>query len=110
GSMRSQKYMQVERRALLGVGGVLMLSAILQPARLRAQGTSPSRIGIIGSGHIGGTIGGLWVKSGHTVLFSSRHPDELRDMVMKLGSLAQAGSDEQAGALCRAPCIRAPHR
>src|SRR5262245_36239131 len=97
--MRSQKYMQVERRALLGVGGVLMLNAILQPARLRAQGTSPSRIGIIGSGHVGGTIGGLWVKSGHTVLFSSRHPDELRDMVMKLGSLAQAGSVEEAVAV-----------
>ena len=27
------------------------------------------------------TIGGLWVKKGHPVLFSSRHPEELRDMV-----------------------------
>jgi hypothetical protein len=88
--------MRPDRRALLGAGSVLMLGAIFQPARLFAQGSSPSRIGIIGSGHIGGAIGGLWVKSGHPVMFSSRHPDELKDMVTKLGGLAQAGSVEQA--------------
>jgi hypothetical protein len=73
-----------------------MLDAILQPATLYAQGTSPSRIGIIGSGHIGGTIGGLWIKKGHPVMFSSRHPEELKDIVTQLGSLAQAGTVEQA--------------
>ena len=31
-----------------------------------------------------------------SVFFSSRHPDELKDMVAKLGSLAQAGTVEQA--------------
>lgn len=95
-SMRKQKFMQPDRRALLGMGSVLLLGAILQPARLSGQVSSPSRIGIIGSGNIGGTIGGLWVKSGHPVLFSSRHPDKLKDMVTKLGNLAQAGSVEQA--------------
>ena len=54
------------------------------------------RIGVIGSGHIGGTIGGLWVKAGHAVLFSSRHPEELKDLVAGLGALAQAGTVEQA--------------
>jgi predicted dinucleotide-binding enzyme len=69
---------------------------MLQPGRLCAQGASPSRIGIIGSGNIGSTIGGLWVKKGHPVFFSSRHPEELKDLVSKLGSLAQAGTVEQA--------------
>ena len=66
--------------------------------RSLAQGTggNKSRIGVIGSGKIGGTIGGLWVKAGHPVLFSSRHPDELKDMVAGLGALAQAGTVEQA--------------
>jgi predicted dinucleotide-binding enzyme len=86
----------VDRRALLEAGGILMLGALLYPARLLAQANSPLRIGVIGSGNIGGTIGGLWVKSGHPVMFSSRHPDELKDMVAKLGSRAQAGSVEQA--------------
>src|SRR6476646_6598448 len=86
----------VDRRALLSAGGFLTIATILQPARLLAQGNSSSRIGIIGSGNIGGTIGGLWVKKGHSVFFSSRHPDELKDMVAKLGNLAQAGTVEQA--------------
>ncbi|MGB8183803.1 MAG: NAD(P)-binding domain-containing protein, partial [Pseudolabrys sp.] len=50
----------------------------------------------IGSGHIGGTIGGLWIKKGHQVAFSSRHPDELKPMVAELGSLARAGTVEEA--------------
>ncbi|MGB8430774.1 MAG: NAD(P)-binding domain-containing protein [Pseudolabrys sp.] len=88
--------MDPDRRALLGMGGVLMLGAVLQPAGVRAQAASPGRIGIIGSGHIGGTIGGLWIKKGHQVAFSSRHPDELKPMVAELGSLARAGTVEEA--------------
>ena len=62
----------------------------------QAAGGAKSRIGIIGSGHIGGTIGGLWVKAGHPVLFSSRHPEELKDLVAGLGPLARAGTVAQA--------------
>lgn len=101
--------MRADRRALLGVGGVLMLGAILRPARLFGQASSPLRIGIIGSRNIGGKIGGLWVKNGHPVLFSSRHPDELKDMVTKLGNLAQAGSVEQAIAFGDVLFIAVPH-
>jgi 8-hydroxy-5-deazaflavin:NADPH oxidoreductase len=107
--MRKQNFFQVDRRALLGAGGFLMLGTILQPASARAQGGSPTRIGVIGSGNIGGTIGGLWVKSGHPVLFSSRHPEELKGMVAKLGSLAQAGSVEQAVAFGDVLFIAVPY-
>ena len=93
----------------LSFGGVLALSAVLQPLRLFAQGRSPLRIGIIGAGNIGSTIGGLWIKSGHPVMFSSRHPDELKDMVAKLGSLAQAGTVEQAIAFGDALFIAVPY-
>jgi hypothetical protein len=82
---------------LLAVGSALVLGAALWPLRSLAQGTGGKlRIGVIGSGKIGGTIGGLWVKAGHSVLFSSRHPDELKDMVAGLGALAKAGTVEQA--------------
>jgi predicted dinucleotide-binding enzyme len=94
--MREQSSTTVDRRALLGAGGLLAVATILQLAQLRAQGSSPTRIGVIGSGNIGGTIGGLWVKKGHPVFFSSRHPEELKDMIAKLGSLANAGTVEEA--------------
>jgi len=84
----------VDRRRLLRAGGALALAAAFWPTRAPAQ--SKLRIGVIGSGHIGGTIGGLWVKAGHPVLFSSRHPDELKDLVTSLGELAKAGTVEQA--------------
>ena len=86
------------RRAVLGTiaggAGALMLGAALWPARALAQSKTP--IGIIGSGNIGGTIGGLWVKAGHPVMFSSRHPEELKDLAGKLGPLAKTGTVAQA--------------
>src|SRR5436305_7482298 len=85
------------RRALLGAGGAFALAAALRPWRVVAQTAGAKLpIGVIGSGRVGGTIGGLWVKAGHPVLFSSRHPDELKNMVGGLGPLAQAGTVAQA--------------
>jgi predicted dinucleotide-binding enzyme len=94
--MTNKRPVNSDRRAFLCLGGALVLGAALKPVSLRAQGSSPSRIGVIGSGHIGGTIGGLWIKKGHPVTFSSRHPEELKSMVAELGSLAHAGPVEEA--------------
>ena len=87
----------LNRRTVLAAGSALMFGAALSPWELRAQtsgGTLP--IGTIGAGQIGSTIGGLWVENGHKVLFSSRHPEELKDLVSGLGPLAQAGTVDQA--------------
>jgi predicted dinucleotide-binding enzyme len=87
----------LNRRTVLTAGSALTLGATLSPWELRAQtngGKLP--IGTIGAGHIGSTIGGLWVKNGHKVLFSSRHPEGLKDLVAGLGPLALAGTVEQA--------------
>ena len=86
------------RRVLLGAVGAFALSSVLKPAGAQAPSTTGSKIpiGVIGSGHIGGTVGGLWVKDGHPVMFSSRHPEQLKDMVESLGALARAGTVEEA--------------
>jgi predicted dinucleotide-binding enzyme len=86
------------RRALLAVAGIFALTRFLFPLRSLAQAPDAAklRIGVIGSGHIGGTIGGLWVKAGHPVLFSSRHPEELKALVTGLGSLARNGTVAEA--------------
>jgi 8-hydroxy-5-deazaflavin:NADPH oxidoreductase len=91
------RYLRFSRRALLGAGGAVVTVAGLRPLRLLAQTNgSKARIGVIGSGKIGSTIGGLWVKAGHPVFFSSRHPEDLKDLVATLGSLAQNGPVSQA--------------
>jgi predicted dinucleotide-binding enzyme len=100
-----------ERRMLLAAGSALMLGAVW-PARAPAQtsGGGKAKIGVIGSGKIGGTIGGLWVKAGHSVFFSSRHPEELKDLVSGLGSLAQAGTVAQAVAFGDVIFVAVPYK
>ncbi|WP_026752820.1 NADPH-dependent F420 reductase [Sediminibacter sp. Hel_I_10] len=54
------------------------------------------KIGVIGSGNIGGNLGKHWAKAGHEVLFSSRHPEELGDLVRESDGKAKAVSIEEA--------------
>ncbi|HEY1534130.1 MAG TPA: NADPH-dependent F420 reductase [Polyangiaceae bacterium] len=54
------------------------------------------RIGILGAGHVGETVGRLWVEAGHQVLFGSRHPDESAGLVQAIGANASAGTPRQA--------------
>src|SRR5262249_59824939 len=88
-SMRKQEFFNYSRRALLGTSGALALFAALRPLPIFAQASGGKlRIGIIGSGHIGGTLGGLWGQAGHRGLFSSRHSEELKALAARLGPLA----------------------
>ncbi len=54
------------------------------------------KIGIIGSGNIGGTLGKHFAKAGHSVMFSSRHPQELEPLAAEAGNDAQVGTVEEA--------------
>jgi 8-hydroxy-5-deazaflavin:NADPH oxidoreductase len=56
------------------------------------------RIGIVGAGMIGSTLAKLWVDAGHDVRVASRHPEELRGLVGRLGSRASAGTPAEAAA------------
>ncbi|HYA86704.1 MAG TPA: NAD(P)-binding domain-containing protein [Nitrospirota bacterium] len=55
-----------------------------------------NKIGIVGSGHIGGTLGILLAKAGYEVFYGSRHPDSLQDLVKTTGLKARAGSIAEA--------------
>lgn len=54
------------------------------------------KVGIVGSGNIGGTLGILLAKAGYEVLYSSRHPDALKDLVATAGPKACAGTVDEA--------------
>jgi 8-hydroxy-5-deazaflavin:NADPH oxidoreductase len=108
--MAKHESIDQKRRALIGAGGALLLGAAW-PARAAAQtGGGKTKIGVIGSGKIGGTIGGLWIKAGHSVFFSSRHPEELKELVSGLGSLAQAGTVAQAVAFGDVVFVAVPYK
>lgn len=109
--MPKPDFVDRHRRALLTAGGALLLGAALRPAESRAQSAGGAKIpiGTIGAGHIGSTIGGLWVKDGHKVYFSDRHPEGLKDLVASLGPLAQAGTVPQAIAFGEAILLTVPY-
>lgn len=97
------------RRALLAAGGALF-AAGLQPRQLLAQPVAPKiRLGLIGAGRIGGTIGGLWVHAGHPVMFSSRDAQEVQELVTRLGPLARAGTVAEAIAFGEALFFAVPY-
>jgi predicted dinucleotide-binding enzyme len=56
------------------------------------------KISVIGAGKVGGTLGTLWVKAGHSVMFSSRHPEQLTELVKTAGPNARAGTVGDAAA------------
>jgi 8-hydroxy-5-deazaflavin:NADPH oxidoreductase len=83
------------RRHFLQLAGV-GLGVVGVAARAIAQTKTPLRIGSVGAGRMGGALGALFVKAGHPVMFSSRHPENIRPLAERLGPLAQIGTVEQA--------------
>ena len=51
-----------------------------------------TKIGIVGSGNIGGTLGILLAKAGYEIIYSSRHPETLKDLVRTAGPKTCAGT------------------
>jgi 8-hydroxy-5-deazaflavin:NADPH oxidoreductase len=74
---------------------LVALAALPQVAAAQTTGT-PLKIGIVGAGREGSALGALFVKAGHPVTFSSRHPEDLKSLVAGLGPLAKAGTVEDA--------------
>jgi predicted dinucleotide-binding enzyme len=71
--------------------------------------SKPLKIGFIGSGRQGGAMGILFAKAGHQVLFSSRHPEELKDLVAKAGPNAKAGLPQEAATFGDVVVIAVPY-
>jgi predicted dinucleotide-binding enzyme len=86
----------IGRRGFLQIGGATLLAGSLPALAFAQAAAGKLKIGVIGAGNIGGTIGGLWVKAGHQVLLSSRHPEEIKPLIDKLGPLAKAGTVDEA--------------
>jgi predicted dinucleotide-binding enzyme len=103
----------IDRRAVLRIAtatvvaaGLPLASAFVRPAGGQA---APMKIGIIGAGRIGGTMGEHWVKAGHEVLFSSRHPENLKELATRLGPRARVGTPREAAAFGDVVFIAVPY-
>ncbi len=96
--MKTIDAMQRNRRLVLQSAGASLVLCML-PLRVRAADARKGlRIGIIGSGRVGGTVGTLWVKAGHEVMFSSLDIEHDRKLAASVGAGARAGTPKEAAA------------
>lgn len=112
--MDTPRDVSLERRTVLRLGAVLVCAPLLarQSGFAHAQAhasPTPMKIGIIGSGNVGSAVGELWVKAGHEVMFSSRHPETLKDMAAKLGPRARVGTVAQAASFGEVIFLAVPY-
>lgn len=54
------------------------------------------KIGLIGSGKIGGALARFWAKAGHEVILSSRHLEKLKPLAEEIGPKASIDTPENA--------------
>jgi predicted dinucleotide-binding enzyme len=92
----------MKRRAFLAS---LAVAAVFRP--VLAQ--QPLKIGVIGSGRIGSTLGGLWAKAGHEIMFSDRDPEAVKRAVDAVGARARGGSVAEAVAFGDVVLIAVPY-
>ncbi len=54
------------------------------------------KIGIIGSGNVGSALGKIWASNGNEIMFSSRHPENLKGLAESIGKNACYGLPAEA--------------
>jgi predicted dinucleotide-binding enzyme len=88
----------------------LTFAVIVMPGTgMAAAEDEPLKIGIIGTGRIGGALARHWVGAGHEVFMSSRHPEELQDLAEELGPRARAGTPREAAAFGEVVLVSVPY-
>jgi 8-hydroxy-5-deazaflavin:NADPH oxidoreductase len=103
--------MKQDRRVFLQVAGTATAALALGvlPFAARAA-TEKMKIGVVGSGRVGGTLGSVWVKAGHEVMFSSRHIEHDKELAASLGPNARAGTPREAAAFGEVLLVSVPYR
>jgi len=101
----------MNRRAfLLAVGATASFAAAFKALAQK----KPMKIGVIGSGRIGSTIGGLWAKAGHEVMFSDRDPEQAKRAAEAAAAASKTsprtGTVEQAVAFGEVVLIAVPYK
>ena len=107
--VRRQALPQASRREFLIVLAAFAASALAPRGTFAAQAAKPMRIGVIGSGRIGSTLGGLWARVGHEVMFSDRDAEQAKRALEGLGQNARTGSPREAAAFGDVVLIAVPY-
>jgi predicted dinucleotide-binding enzyme len=99
------------RRDILKLTGVAAALSVLPIAvrLVNAADSQKMKIGIIGSGHVGSALGGVWAKAGNEVMFSSRDIDNDQKLAAEVGANARAGTPQDAAAFGQVILFAVPY-
>ncbi|MFT3801146.1 MAG: NADPH-dependent F420 reductase [Burkholderiaceae bacterium] len=103
---RGLKTIGAAAAAVAAIGGKPLTASAARAAEADAK----LKIGIIGSGKVGGTLGSVWAEAGHEVMFSSRDIEHDRSLAARIGSNARAGTPRQAAAFGQVLLVSVPYR
>src|SRR4249920_3049436 len=67
------------------------------------------RIGVIGTGNIGGTLATHWARAGHYLVISGLDPEALKPLAGKLGAKVRVGTPREAAAFGEVVLISVPY-
>jgi predicted dinucleotide-binding enzyme len=102
--------MGLKRRALIKAAAMAAVLGRLPGFARAATAGRRMKIGIVGSGQVGGALGSVWVGAGHEVMFSSRELEHDKALAAKLGANARAGTPREAAAFGEVVMISVPYR
>jgi 8-hydroxy-5-deazaflavin:NADPH oxidoreductase len=110
-AMTAKKVHSQRRRTFLRIAGAAGIALIVPglPFSLHAA-AGKTRIGILGSGRIGGTLGTLWANAGHEVMFSSLDIEHDKALAAKAGGNARAGTPREAAQFGDVLLVAVPYR
>lgn len=98
------------RRQFLIASSLLVTAPIFSRLAHAAESqTSHLKIGFIGSGQVGTTLAGFWVRSGHPVMLSARNLTEAQSAAATLGANASAGTPQQAATFADIIVLAVPY-
>ncbi len=111
--MNRRAMMSPRRRLVLKAAGASAIALALGalPIALKAASATGGKvkIGVVGSGRVGGTVGGVWAKAGHEVMFSSLDPEADKRLAASIGPNARAGTPREAAAFGDVVLISVPY-
>jgi 8-hydroxy-5-deazaflavin:NADPH oxidoreductase len=95
------------------LSAAILAAALWIPASLSQQAAAPApaplRIGVIGTGNIGGALASHWARAGHELVISGLDPEALKPLAARLGAKVRVGSPREAAAFGEVILVSVPY-
>jgi 8-hydroxy-5-deazaflavin:NADPH oxidoreductase len=89
---------------------IVLAMALLGSQAVAAEAPVALKIGIIGTGNIGGALATHWAKAGHELVISGLDAEALKPLAAQLGSKVRVGTPREAAAFGSVVLVSVPYK